>query len=54
LELFDVQRKHKGLVSYNKNHDTNALKKYACHEHNFRLVKKLGTIFDAKGYRNPK
>jgi hypothetical protein len=38
LELLDAQRKHKGLVSYNKNHDTSALKKHVCHEHNFRFV----------------
>jgi hypothetical protein len=42
LEFLDAQRGHKGLVSYNKNHDTNALKKYACHEYNFRVVQKWG------------
>jgi hypothetical protein len=33
LELIDVQGKHKGLVSYNKNHDTSVLKQHVCHEH---------------------
>jgi hypothetical protein len=33
LELLDAEGKHKGLVSYNKNHGTSILKKHACHEH---------------------
>jgi len=41
LKLFDVQGKHKGLVSYNKNHGINILKKHACHEHP-NLYKKWG------------
>jgi hypothetical protein len=54
LEFLDVQREHKGLLSYNKNHNTNVLKKYACHEYNFRFVQKMGTIFAIEGYKNPK
>jgi len=41
LELLDAQGKHKGLVSYNKNHDISVLKKHACHEH-LVLYKKWG------------
>jgi hypothetical protein len=49
LELLDAQIEHKGLVSYNKNHDTYALKKYACHEYNFKFVRKMGIILATKG-----
>ncbi len=41
LELFDAQGKHKGVVSYNKNHNISALKKCACREH-LNLYKKWG------------
>jgi hypothetical protein len=41
LKLLDAQGKHKGLVSYNKNHSTSILKKHACHEYQ-DLYKKWG------------
>jgi hypothetical protein len=44
LELLDVKGKHKGLVSYNKNHGTSTLKKHACHEHP-NLYKKWSLFF---------
>ncbi len=33
LEHINAQGKDKGLLSYNNNHDTNALKKQVYHEH---------------------
>ncbi len=53
LELLDVQGKHKGLMRYNKNHGISALRKQVCHEH-LDSYKTTGTIFVAKGYKNPK
>jgi hypothetical protein len=53
LELLDAQGKHKGLVNYNNNHGTSALKKHACHEHP-NLYKKKGIVFAVEGYKNPK
>ncbi len=41
LELIDVQRKYKRLVSYNKKHGTSVFKKHACHQH-LDLYKKWG------------
>ncbi len=41
LEPIDAHGNHKGLMNYNKNHGTNALKKHACHEHP-NLYKKWG------------
>jgi hypothetical protein len=52
LKLLDVEKKHKGLVSYNNNHDSSILKKHVCHKHP-DLYKKLGFSFVTKGYRNP-
>lgn len=40
-------------MSYNKNYDTSALKKHACHEHPY-LFKKLKSFLATKGYKNPK
>ncbi len=42
LELLDAQGKHKGLVSYNKNHGICVLKKHACLEHPENSYKKWG------------
>jgi hypothetical protein len=62
LELIDVQGKHKGFVSYNKNQGTSVLKKHVCHEH-LNLYKKRGrfllhrvakTQSDNKGQRKAK
>jgi hypothetical protein len=51
--FFYVQGKHKGLVKYNKNHNTSILKKHACCEHP-NLYQKMGIVFVVEGYRNPK
>jgi hypothetical protein len=42
LELLDAQREHKGLVSYNKNHDTSALKNMFVMNIILNLYKKWG------------
>jgi len=41
LQHIDAHGKHKGVVGYNKNHGTNALKKHVCNEHP-NLYKKWG------------
>jgi hypothetical protein len=41
LEPIDAHGKHKGLMNYNKNHCTSALKKHSCHEHP-NMYKKWG------------
>jgi hypothetical protein len=52
LEPIDAHGKHKGLMNYNKNHGTSALKKHVCHEHP-NMYKKW-VIFIVEGCKNPK
>ncbi len=43
LKLLDVQGKHIGLMSYNKNHGTSDVKKHDYYEH-LDLLKKWGFL----------
>jgi hypothetical protein len=42
-----IRGKHKGLVNYNRNHGTSALKEHICHEH-LDTYKKWGLFFWGK------
>ncbi len=53
----EAKEKHKGLMSYNKNYGTNALKKHVYHV-NSNLYKKwglllLGKVANSKSHKEP-
>jgi hypothetical protein len=53
LQHIDAHGKHKGVMGYNKNHGTNALKKHVCNEHP-NLYKNWGLFMLQMVIKNPK